>query len=864
MNATPSSNRTRHVPTPRYEERKKKLFAESNVQSSKSSTKSVARRVICESDEDSDLGPMSPLQFSSSPTDFNQHHGILDAPIGTKRTDFANGFGGFTLEEAYSLKKVTVNLGRKLCIESGSDDPSKNSTTTDSEDGVAPLCESMEKMATDPPTPTPITAVDVFSSASDYSTQMKTPSESSTTTTSADQKKHQSFRKASLSNAELTPSENEASIPLAKHDKAATVDRPKAKTSLIFTEPTISTKSFYGSSFTVSSALLNRFGTGNATIDEKKLPIASILSKLKKQSPSYQKQSMQKRTKWTGPRLWRNGGVHKAVRFKRRIKPAKLSKIEKNTLDATTTSSDSTDNTNQRSAKKISQRAVDHPASRHKSVLKDQNSPQMAAPATGSTSDADSEYEDDDDDDPLLKGIGIAHTTTKDTENDEPEMSVNRKFFKSKTSTTTKKYQIMAGLSATLKRGNDFKLELPAKRVRRSRGMLSSFILCQDIHSSETFLFPVSHKQISSIIANLQSPKKASDPVHSLHESSQVNETSELHRPSPVNLTEVALPPTDIVLQPIETQVFADDAMTCIGNSYRQMIPYNTTDPQKISQQESILELLIFNNICNDETFKIFIAEPDLHKEKASAILDELYCVSKLLPDDASDIASVSDWQSVAGDMPVEQHIFSIPMGPDNCQLTTSTLGEFSFLRFSSFNALTFEFHSIAGGALDQAAPPSTTNEASLFPIFRKNFQEPQPVRDLYTHIANTTASTVAAASKWKPTGSGQYQIDAGQKEFGMKQCAECGMTYSVHEPEDELLHMNYHNSVAIFTFKVSPYDSGVSHENRSPNFYNWSFDRDGQTSAWFPKYPNGVLTVASSTYAKRTTKRRRIASKKC
>lgn len=64
---------------------------------------------------------------------------------------------------------------------------------------------------------------------------------------------------------------------------------------------------------------------------------------------------------------------------------------------------------------------------------------------------------------------------------------------------------------------------------------------------------------------------------------------------------------------------------------YRQMIPYNTSEPEKINQQESILELLISNAICNDETFKIFIAEPDLHKEKASQILDSLYCVSTMI-----------------------------------------------------------------------------------------------------------------------------------------------------------------------------------------------------------------------------------------
>lgn len=97
----------------------------------------------------------------------------------------------------------------------------------------------------------------------------------------------------------------------------------------------------------------------------------------------------------------------------------------------------------------------------------------------------------------------------------------------------------------------------------------------------------------------------------------------------------------------------------------------------------------------------------------------------------------------------------------------------------------------------------TTAEDASLFPIFRKNFQEPQPVRDLYTHIANTTAKTMLVANKWKPIGSEQYQIDAGQKEFGMKQCSQCGMTYSVHEPEDELLHLKYHNSFEILAFKV-------------------------------------------------------------
>lgn len=78
-------------------------------------------------------------------------------------------------------------------------------------------------------------------------------------------------------------------------------------------------------------------------------------------------------------------------------------------------------------------------------------------------------------------------------------------------------------------------------------------------------------------------------------------------------------------------------------NKYREIIPYNTTDPKKISQQESILELLITNGICNDETFQIFIAEPDSHKERASKILDSLYCVNTMIPESYDNEAS-TEW----------------------------------------------------------------------------------------------------------------------------------------------------------------------------------------------------------------------------
>lgn len=124
---------------------------------------------------------------------------------------------------------------------------------------------------------------------------------------------------------------------------------------------------------------------------------------------------------------------------------------------------------------------------------------------------------------------------------------------------------------------------------------------------------------------------------------------------------------------------FIDQMQTEVGNScnevandmnfiddiekYRQMIPYGTSDPEKISQQESILELLISNGICGDETFKIFIAEPDLHKEKASQILDSLYCVSTMISNEYENDGTTEWLNSVE----------SMAPGPDTPNATVST-----------------------------------------------------------------------------------------------------------------------------------------------------------------------------------------------
>lgn len=81
-----------------------------------------------------------------------------------------------------------------------------------------------------------------------------------------------------------------------------------------------------------------------------------------------------------------------------------------------------------------------------------------------------------------------------------------------------------------------------------------------------------------------------------------------------------------------------------------------------------------------------------------------------------------------------------------------------------------------------------------LFPIFDKNF-------NANDHKATELTALNKRPKEWIPIGN-QYQLDVGQKEFGLRTCKQCNMQYSVHEPEDELLHLKYHNSIDILTFK--------------------------------------------------------------
>lgn len=93
---------------------------------------------------------------------------------------------------------------------------------------------------------------------------------------------------------------------------------------------------------------------------------------------------------------------------------------------------------------------------------------------------------------------------------------------------------------------------------------------------------------------------------------------------------------------------------------FKDLLPYKTSDPKIHKRQETLLDLLISNGICTEENFKIFIAEPDAHKEEAANILDELFQI---------------ETESFNVDEPTKETTMDdVPMSPAS-QISCMTLG---------------------------------------------------------------------------------------------------------------------------------------------------------------------------------------------
>lgn len=318
----------------------------------------------------------------------------------------------------------------------------------------------------------------------------------------------------------------------------------------------------------------------------------------------------------------------------------------------------------------------------------------------------------------------------------------------------------------------------------------------------------------------------------------------------------------DIVLQ--DNQDFAE---------FRKRLPYNTTDPEIIERQHLLLDFLITNNICTEENFNIFIADPDNHKAEAERIIDELVIVvtdqqntdfRQRIPYNTTDpqlieqqhsfldfllhnnicteenfdifIANYAQRKSEA-DAILAQYLGDVNDGhqyPEN--VISNNQGNLQHnnvtnmnLSTNSNNSLSNQYENHVNTNLTATIAPGNTNaivtnpnpntvittnpnvpsshiqisenqppqqqQQKLFPVFYPGGCQPLPQ-------PSSTRRKQLQRSWNAGYGSNQYQIDAGQKAFGAHQCKQCGLVYTVHEPEEEKLHRDFHASLHILRFK--------------------------------------------------------------
>lgn len=131
----------------------------------------------------------------------------------------------------------------------------------------------------------------------------------------------------------------------------------------------------------------------------------------------------------------------------------------------------------------------------------------------------------------------------------------------------------------------------------------------------------------------------------------------------------------------------------------------------------------------------------------------------------------------------------SILLSPTS-QMCNMTLG-------LALNSPTRNQHNFANRTLHETSLKRSNETFSdmdekLFPIFcgKQNTTE-----------NNCKVSKPSVAKKIKPLPKNQLLLDLGQKKFGATQCFTCKFVYHMGDPNDELIHLNYHNAGNILRF---------------------------------------------------------------
>ncbi|XP_073837550.1 establishment of cohesion [Musca autumnalis] len=236
-------------------------------------------------------------------------------------------------------------------------------------------------------------------------------------------------------------------------------------------------------------------------------------------------------------------------------------------------------------------------------------------------------------------------------------------------------------------------------------------------------------------------------------------------------------------------RIIDDLVMVVTGQQqdFRHKIPYNTTDPQLIAQQEAFLAFMEENALCTEENFDIFIANYEQRKEEADAILAQYMALDIKLKDEEEMAARAAGGVTYVEEEAVDTGNTGSLVAMNNSVATIPAQ------QHQQINEIV-PLPNSATVSIPAPTPPAE-NTPKLFPIFYPG-GGCQPLSIPPTKRKQPQRTWNAGF------GQNQYQIDAGQKEFGAHQCKQCGLVYTAHEPEEEKLHRDFHASLHVLRFK--------------------------------------------------------------
>lgn len=474
MEETPTSRpiRQRHTPTPKMSERKRALFA---------SSRHLSTRTPSTIDEDCDLGPMSPLQFSCSPStnDTAKTRHFMHEP--DTRTDFKNIMLTLSpLRSNQTTNRTTPTKSGSTPVKHAAGGAQYEAVRDDSSQSRSSDMFRLEKE-------------NLIESA------QKTPSTVDVGPTA--EFPRISFRKSLIFDTGMTPTDGQYSTKTSAYKRNAsadnadtTSDTPKARTSLSFGDkPQISAKTFYGSSFQSSLPTTRK----SAPLPSRPTVVKPLPSATKRSRQSHTKKTQRKSS---GPFLGSSSVCHKI--HKPKVVQAKTKALDRFQIIESAMELIGARVANKTPFKgqhggqsgpldeyKITKEQIeklhkilhDQPSSGALSTLSSKPLNWTGSRTTLNSSGSSTAANNDGNDTTfgqtsMMNTSGVSSASSCPDDGDAvPEVEVerqpepHRKFFKSRTPSTTNNYTVMKGIKATVKRGSGGVTLLMAPKIKKAK-----------------------------------------------------------------------------------------------------------------------------------------------------------------------------------------------------------------------------------------------------------------------------------------------------------------------------------------------------------------------------------------------------------